>query len=184
MHESNQVLSLQEQLQTTAAFNLLNNTKDLDCLTKNIDESELIVASVQGQIDNDDVTVILTTKHIFFLSHGLLGNPHCDDVEIADLKNLNYSTGLAFTKIEFCNGSTTTILNAIKKEDGVQFITELNHAITNIENDRIIANKVNQTANAKFVQDELDRLTRLHDHRIINDIDFNNEKANLLFTQS
>ncbi|MBM7617501.1 hypothetical protein JOC36_001058 [Weissella uvarum] len=161
---------------------LQSQSKDLNYLVEHLEHGEVVVAGITGQVKQAVVLVFLTNLHIILLRHRMLLKPWLCEIAHQELTHLSSSSGIAFTRIELDTNEQAIIINAVNNEKAYQFITKLNQLIATLENDRIMAQRIGKTSNPDFFENEKMRLDRLHDHGIINDLDYENSKANLYFT--
>lgn len=165
-------LLLQQQARQNNAEYCFKGLKEFKALAQFLKKDEYLLDAIGAQNDNLQVVLVLTNLRLILINYSIFGNPKCQALNFEHLTQINYSTGIAYVQIILYKEITPLTFNLVEKTAGAKFITALMHQISNNESRRILTYNQDFQANNQLVINELDRLSRLHDHGIINRIDY------------
>ena len=145
--------------------------KEVKELPNIIGDDEIITYATSGVYDGHTWLVISTNKRIIFLDKGMFFGVNQIEIPLSKVNSIKYRKRFFLGEIEIWDGASMIKVTNILKKTLVPFVNAVNDSIEEFEN-----LKKNQTS----VADELIKFKKLLDEGVINRVEFDKKKKELL----
>ena len=145
--------------------------KEVKELPNIISDDEIITYATSGVYDGHTWLVISTNKTIIFLDKGMFFGVNQIEIPLSKVNSIKYRKRFFLGEIEIWDGASMIKVTNILKKTLVPFVNAVNDSIEEFEN-----LKKNQTS----VADELIKFKKLLDEGVINRVEFDKKKKELL----
>jgi hypothetical protein len=145
--------------------------KEVKELPNIISDDEIITYATSGVYDGHTWLVISTNKRIIFLDKGMFFGVNQIEIPLSKVNSIKYRKRFFLGEIEIWDGASMIKVTNILKKTLVPFVNAVNDSIEEFEN-----LKKNQTS----VADELIKFKKLLDEGVINRLEFDKKKKELL----
>jgi hypothetical protein len=151
--------------------------REFKYLAKVLSDSEEPLAAVSGVVKGNTVLCVLTTQQIYFIDHGLVYGVKTSTIPVQKINAVSYQSHLMWSAIEITNGANVTLIKNVPHSAAGKFVKVVNKYLATLTKN---SSKEPQKASGTSVADELFKLKSLLDEGIINQKEFNSQKAKLL----
>lgn len=150
--------------------------KELNHLPEILADGEQILAFTSGLMDGNTWLVTLTDRRVIFLDKGMIYGLKQTTIDLDKINAVTGETGLIFGKIKIQDGASERLIDMVLKKTVVPF--------SNRTRDAIEARKRRPPSHVQSSGDDivskLERLAALKDRGILNQQEFEQQKAKLL----
>ena len=169
-------LQVNEQLKTLSTFSQFGTKKEIAALPEILNTQETIHALGSGMMDNHKWIIVVTDQRILFLDKGMVYGLKQKEIPINTISGISHEVGMLFGSITIGSAATTSKLTQVEKALTAPLAKTLSEVVQASQG----SPKASESTNENDVVSQLERLAALKEKGILNDEEFQTQKAKIL----
>jgi hypothetical protein len=171
------IKKVKTQIKNLNLDNSVLKQKEIKELPRIISDNENIDDIVYGLYNNGIGILVSTNQRLIFIDKGTFGGLKVEDFPLNKISSIQYETGFLTGKLKIHTSGNVAVIDSVAKNKVRSFAESVRSKIES-KNEQVT---ISETSNSNIsVLDQLEKLAKLKESGILNEEEFNQQKAKIL----